>query len=139
MRIELPSLTRPLHELRLAIRWGDMDALGHVNNVAYFGYLETARIEWMSAAGFHADPHGESFVIVNTFCNFMAQIQYPGDLLLKTYAMNPGRSSVDSFTTIERVDSPGHLCAAGGATIVWMDLPKQKSIPLPARLRDLLA
>ena len=33
----------------MPIRWGDMDALGHVNNTVYFRYMEQARIEWLHA------------------------------------------------------------------------------------------
>ena len=38
-----------VHTSRLPIRWGDMDALGHVNNTVYFRYMEQARIEWVRA------------------------------------------------------------------------------------------
>ena len=40
-----------LHEHRLDIRWGDMDALGHVNNVIYFRYFEQARASWLATIG----------------------------------------------------------------------------------------
>lgn len=35
----------------MPIRWGDMDAMGHVNNTVYFQYLEQARIEWLRRLG----------------------------------------------------------------------------------------
>ncbi len=139
MRIEIPREKRLVHEMQIPIRWGDMDAMGHVNNVSYFRYLETARIEWLNGAGFQPDPSGEGFVIINAFCNFLVQLEYPGTVLARTYAANLGRSSFDSFTTLERTDQAGVISAAGGATIVWVDFPLQKSTPLPERLRELLA
>jgi acyl-CoA thioester hydrolase len=139
MRIEIPDEKRLVHEMHIQIRWGDMDAMGHVNNVAYFRYLEIARIEWLNGAGFQPDPSGEGFVIINAFCNFLIQLEYPGEILVKTYAANLGRSSFDSFTTLERVDQPGVISAAGGATIVWVNFPLQKSMPFPQRLRELIA
>ncbi|MCR5882697.1 acyl-CoA thioesterase [Rhizobacter sp. J219] len=139
MRIEIPEQKRLVHEMHMPIRWGDMDAMGHVNNVAYFRYLETARIEWLNGAGFAPEPNGEGFVIINAFCNFLIQLEYPGTILLKTYAANLGRSSFDSFTTMERTDRPGVVCAAGGATVVWVNFPQQKSMPFPDRLRELIA
>ena len=139
MRIEIPDEKRLVHEMRIPIRWGDMDAMGHVNNVSYFRYLETARIEWLNGAGFAPDPTGEGFVIINAFCNFLIQLEYPGEIVAKTYAANLGRSSFDSFTTLERADQPGVVSAAGGATIVWVNFPLQKSAPFPARLRELIA
>jgi acyl-CoA thioester hydrolase len=139
MRIEIPDEKRLVHEMHIPIRWGDMDAMGHVNNVAYFRYLEIARIEWLNGAGFQPDPSGEGFVIINAFCNFLIQLEYPGEILVKTYAANLGRSSFDSFTTMERLDRPGVINAAGGATIVWVNFPMQKSMPFPDRLRELIA
>ena len=44
-----------VHTSVQSIRWGDMDALGHVNNTVYFRYMEQARIEWLFA---HAKAHG---------------------------------------------------------------------------------
>jgi acyl-CoA thioester hydrolase len=139
MRIEIPDDKRLVHEMRIPIRWGDMDALGHVNNVSYFRYLETARLEWLNEVGFRPDPSGEGFVIINAFCNFLIQLEYPGEVVARTYAANLGRSSFDSFTTLERADQPGVVSAAGGATIVWVNFPQQKSMPFPDRLRELMA
>jgi acyl-CoA thioester hydrolase len=124
--------------MTLALRWGDMDAMGHVNNVQYFGYMETARIDWFAALGFSPDPGGEGPLIVNAFCNFIQQLEYPGDILIKTFVGNPGRSSFDSWVTMERASQPGVMCASGGATIVWVDFPRRKSAPLPPWLRQRL-
>jgi acyl-CoA thioester hydrolase len=138
MRIEIPDEKRLVHEMRIAIRWGDMDAMGHVNNVSYFRYLETARIDWLNGAGFQPDPNGEGFVIINAFCNFLIQLEYPGEIIASTYTANLGRSSFDSFTTLARADQPEVISAAGGATIVWVNFPQQKSMPFPDRLRALI-
>ena len=121
--------------MRLPIRWGDMDAMGHVNNTVYFRYLETARIDWMRSVGCQPDPQGEGPVIVNAFCNFYKQLEYPGDVLVKMYVSDPGRSTFESWCTMERADEPGVVYAAGGATTIWVDFPAQKSRPLPDWLR----
>jgi acyl-CoA thioester hydrolase len=81
------------------------------------------------------DPSGQGPVIVNAFCNFIKQLEYPGEILAKHYVANPGRTSFDTFITLERTDEPGVLYAAGGATTVWIDFPQQKSVPLPEWLR----
>ncbi|HEX6708036.1 MAG TPA: thioesterase family protein [Albitalea sp.] len=135
MRIDIPDEKKLTLEMVIPIRWGDMDAMGHVNNTLYFRYLETIRIQWLHSLGGAPDPTGEGPVIVNTFCNFIKQLAYPGDLLAKHYIANPGKTSFDTFITLERTDEPGVICAAGGATTVWIDFPKQKSVPLPDWLR----
>jgi acyl-CoA thioester hydrolase len=138
MKIELPENKKLVFEMTIPIRWGDMDAMGHVNNTAYFVYLETIRIEWMRAIGCQPDPRGEGPVIVNAFCNFYRQFEYPGDVLMRMYASDPGRTSFESWATMERTDQPGVLHAAGGATTVWVDFPAQQSRPLPDWLRKIV-
>ena len=139
MRFEIPEQKKLTHEMVIPIRWGDMDAMGHVNNAVYFRYLETVRIEWLHRAGGAPDPAGSGPVIVNAFCNFIRQLDYPGEVLAKHYVANPGRTSFDTFITLERTDRPGLIHANGGATTVWIDFPRRKAVPLPDWLRALLA
>jgi acyl-CoA thioester hydrolase len=138
MRIEIPRDKKLTLEMVIPIRWGDMDAMGHVNNTVYFRYLEIVRLEWLFKVGASPDPQGQGPVIANAFCNFYTQLEYPGDILAKHYVANAGTSSFDTFITLERTDRPGKIYADGGATTVWVDFPKQKSAPLPQWLRDQL-
>ena len=79
-------------------------------------------------------------VIVNALCNFQRQFEYPGDIRIRTYVGEVGRSSFDSFHVMTLADDPAQTpCASGGATVVWVDFPAQRSRPLPAHLRDYLA
>ena len=138
MRFEVPAEKKLTHEMLVPIRWGDMDAMGHVNNTVYFRYFEIARLEWLRRVGALPAPQGEGPVIVNAFCNFIRQVEFPGDLLARHYVTNPGRSSFDTYITLERTDAPGVLCAEGGAKTVWADAATKKSVPLPDWLRRLV-
>ena len=138
MKYEIPALKRLVFEMTVPIRWGDMDAMNHVNNTTYFRYLEIVRIEWFRSIGCMVDPQGEGPVIVNAFCNFYRQLEYPGDVLMKMYASDPARTTFETWTTIERADAPGAIWAAGGATTIWVDFPKQKAVPLPDWMRQLV-
>ena len=138
MRITIPDNKKLVYEQVIPVRWGDMDAMGHLNNGSYFRYLETVRIDWMTSIGCQPVPSGEGPVILNAFCNFYKQIQYPGDVLVKMYASEPKRSTFESWATLERTDMPGVIHAEGGATTVWVNFPAQKSAPMPDWLRALL-
>lgn len=138
MRFEIPDDKKFTHEMVLPIRWGDMDAMGHVNNTVYFRYLEIVRIDWFDRLGCKPDPSGTGPVIVNAFCNFYKQLEYPGDVLARHYVCNPGRTSFDTYITLSRTDDPETIYAAGGAKTVWVDFPKQKSVPLPDEIRVLV-
>jgi acyl-CoA thioester hydrolase len=138
MKIEIPDRKKLVHEMLVPTRWGDMDAMGHVNNTVYFRYLEIARIDWLRTIGCPPDPSGEGPVLVNAFCNFYRQLEYPGDVRVKMYVSDPGRTTFESWATMERDDQPGVLFAAGGATTIWVDFPQQKAKALPDWLRKLV-
>ena len=135
MRFTLPEQKKFTHQMVIPIRWGDMDAMGHVNNTIYFRYLEIVRLEWPYQIGGPPDPQGSGPVIVNTFCNFLRQLDFPGQLRVTMFVANPGRSSFETYHTLERTDTPGMVCAEGGARVVWADYPAKKSVPLPDWLR----
>ena len=138
MKFDIPERKKLVYEMVVPIRWGDMDAMGHVNNATYFRYLETIRIEWLSSINAIPQPQGLGPVIVNAFCNFYKQLEYPGDVLIKMYASDPGRTTFETWGTMERADQPGVIYAAGGATTIWVDFPKQKAVDLPDWLRAIV-
>jgi acyl-CoA thioester hydrolase len=139
MKIAIPEKKKLVHEMCIPIRWGDMDAMNHVNNTIYFRYLEIVRIDWMSSIGCQPDPKGEGPVIVNAFCNFYKQLEYPGDVRVKMYVSDPGRTTFESWGTMERVDQPGVIYAAGGATTIWVNFPEQKAMALPDWMRAIVS
>lgn len=139
MKIEIPEKKKLVYEMLIPIRWGDMDAMNHVNNTIYFRYLETCRIDWLQSIGCAPDPQGEGPVIVNAFCNFYKQLEYPGEVVVKMYVSDPGRTTFESWGTMERADQPGVIYAAGGATTIWVDFPKQKAHTLPDWMRKIVS
>jgi len=138
MRFDLPEHKKLTLEMTIPIRWGDMDAMGHVNNTLYFRYMEIVRLEWLYSIGATKDEQGDGPVIVNAFCNFIRQLEYPGDVLAKHYVASPGRTSFEAYITLERADEPGMLYATGGAKTVWVNFPRGKSVPLPDKVRRLV-
>jgi len=118
-----------VHTSRQPIRWGDMDMLGHVNNTVFFRYCEQARIEW--TYGLH--PDGDAYsgtgpVIVNASCTFLLPLVYPGDVEVRMYLGDAGRTSVGSFYEILK---NGTTHAEGAAKMVWIDLATGSSVLLP--------
>ena len=119
----------------MPIRWGDQDAMGHVNNTIYFRYMEQARIEWLEALGYGtALARRESPVIVNASCSFIIPFTYPGTIECRVYAGTPGRSSVPTYYEMS-LEGDSRLFAEGAAKLVWINPSTGKSIPLPDVLR----
>jgi acyl-CoA thioester hydrolase len=130
-----------VHIMRMPIRWGDMDAMGHVNNTVYFRYIETARIAWLEQVGALPDAASEGPVIVNAHCAFLKQLTYPGDIEVSTYVGPPGRSSFEVSHEIRLIGpdgQPGVVHAEGGAKVVWVNFRAEKSVPLPEAIRAIL-
>ena len=139
MKIHIPDQKKLVFETHIAVRWGDMDAMGHVNNATYLRYMETARIDWFRSIGCVPDAQGEGPVIVNAFCNFYRQFEYPDEVVLKMYVSDPGRTTFESWATMEKVAEPGVVCAAGGATTIWVNFPQQKAVGLPDWIRAIVS
>jgi acyl-CoA thioester hydrolase len=124
-----------VHVESIAIRWGDMDAMGHVNNTVYFRYMEQARIAWFESLVPRADAWGEiSIVIVNASCNFRRPINYPGTVNVEVFAGAPGGSSVPTFYELKIDDE---LYADGAATVVFVGRD-QKPLRIPDNIRTLI-
>ncbi len=138
MRIDIPESRTLVYETGFPVRWGDMDAFGHVNNVQYFRYLEDVRVDWLRDLGFLGDRDGGGVVVANVFCNFHAQLTYPSELRARLYLTHMGRSSFDHVVLFERADATGATVAAGGATIVWVSRSSGKPLAMPEELRRLL-
>ena len=138
LRFHLPEQKKLVHEMTIPIRWGDMDAMGHVNNTIYFRYFEIARLDWIFKVTGQTVLAGEGPVIVNAFCSFLRQLEFPGELLARQYVAHPGRSSFDTYLTLERTDLPGVIWAEGGAKTVWTDYKAKKSVPMPDWFRALI-
>jgi acyl-CoA thioester hydrolase len=129
---------RLAHVERIPIRWGDMDAMGHVNNTLYFRYMELARISWFDALV----PRGEAWqstgiVIVNASCNYRRPITYPGTVEVRVEVGAPGGSSVPTYYEL-RVDDDPVPYADGAAVVVFVDMGTQRPARIPQAIRERL-
>ncbi|MFY9317189.1 MAG: thioesterase family protein [Burkholderiales bacterium] len=129
---------RLAHVERIPIRWGDMDAMGHVNNTVYFRFMEQARISWFAALM----PEKEAWkstgiVIVNASCNYKRAMAYPGTVEVKLYVGEPGGSSAPTFYEL-RVDADPEPYADGSAVVVFVDMAQQKPVRIPEGIRERL-
>lgn len=127
-----------VHSCRIPVRWGDMDAYGHVNNTIYFRYCEEARVGWAESMGFpvRADV-GEGIVIINAACTFLIPITYPATVRVDMFVGEAGRSSFMSWHEL-RVEGDDRLYAEGSSKMVWMNHSTGKSAPMPEVLRAFL-
>ncbi|RXZ38898.1 acyl-CoA thioesterase [Oxalobacteraceae bacterium CAVE-383] len=129
---------RLVYTAGIPIRWGDMDAFGHVNNTVYFRYMEQARICWFSDSLGTLGEGGNGPVLINAGCTFLRQLRYPGTVDVHIFVGAIGRSSMETAYRLERSDEPGVVYAEGAAKIVWVSFADEKSMALPGHIRERL-
>jgi acyl-CoA thioester hydrolase len=138
MRYLIPDNKKLVYQSTFPMRWGDMDAMGHLNNTIYFRYFETVRIDWLHGIGAKPTPSGEGFVIANAVCNFYKQLEFPASIVAKLYVSDVARTSFETWITLELENEPDVIYAAGGSTTVWVNSIAKKAETLPDWLREKL-
>jgi len=130
---------QPLHRLALPIRWGDMDALGHVNNIMYFRYFEQTRLSWwetLDVGQIHDAGVADSMVIVDNHAEYLRPLVYPADIVVRMGGHSPGRSSFVTTYTLAVGDT---LFTRGSSTIVWLDGTTGRPKSLPDGVRAMVS
>lgn len=122
--------------LSLPVAWGEMDALGHVNNVVYFRYLECARVEFMRRCGMTElrTPQGIGVILQHVQCRFRRPLLFP-DTVTITARVTSIES--DRFTLDHEIISAAQdlVAAVGTSTIVTYDYTNKTKVPIPGDLR----
>lgn len=138
-----PDSAKLVHTETMPIRWGDMDAMLHVNNTVYFRYMEQTRISWIDTWAADGKASGgadqeEGPVIANASCQFKRPLKYPGSIEIRLFAGKIGRSSLPTFYEIRRSDDPETVYATGDALFVWISNVTGKPVAFPDALRQRL-
>ena len=122
------------------VRWGDMDAFGHVNNTVYFRYFECARIAYFERIGFGGRLEDLRIgpIVAATDCRFRLPLTYPDRVVTAARVVDVGE---DRFTMEYRVISERHgrLAAEGSARVVAFDYEAGRKATLPDEIRAAIA
>ncbi len=127
-----------LHTARIPVRWGDMDALGHVNNATYFTYIEQARVESFERLLPEGWEDGDGPILASIRCDFKRPIVYPATVIVRVYGGEPGRTSFPQSYDLTVEGDEDALYARAEATHVWIDRATGRPAPLPEAFRAAL-
>jgi acyl-CoA thioester hydrolase len=125
--------------LSIPTRWMDNDIYGHVNNVVYYSYFDTAVNEHLIRAAGLDIRHGAAMgVVVETSCRYYKPLSFPEVLDAGVRVTKLGNSSVRYEIALFRAgdDEPA---ATGHFVHVWVDRMNRRPTPLPAVVREALA
>ncbi|MBO0962053.1 acyl-CoA thioesterase [Neobacillus sp. MM2021_6] len=124
-----------MHETKVTVRFGETDALGHINNTSYFIYLEEARIRFIEQLGFKMNIENWNFILASTKCDFISQGYFGQELTIKTYVSKIGTKSFQLEHDIVSTQT-NELIAKGNAIMVYFDFETQKSEQIPELLKE---
>jgi len=130
-----PGMT---HDCDLELRWGDLDALNHLNNTIYFRLMEEARIRMLRQCGLEI-PAERVAILAHASCDFIRSLTYPSTVRVRHALTRVGRSSMDFEMTIARLGDAEEVYAKGRNVLVWSNTATGKSEPWPADVLDRLA
>ena len=133
------ALPAPLFRLRIAVRWGDLDADGHVNNTTVLRYVEEARMQWAAKLGLARSDPGLTPVVANLACSYARPIGYPVTLDVRLACMRVGNSSLLLAFSLTDADDPAIVYAQASVTWVWVDAQSKRPHPMPQALREACA
>ncbi|HSU22800.1 acyl-CoA thioesterase [Comamonadaceae bacterium OTU4NAUVB1] len=123
---------------RIPTRWADNDLYGHVNNVVYYTWFDTAINSMLIEEGV-LDLHGGSIAgfVVETHCNYLSPISYPQEVDIGIRVGRIGTSSVRYELAVFPKDEE-HACAQGHFVHVYVDRATQRPVPISGGLAQLL-
>ncbi|HEX8011728.1 MAG TPA: thioesterase family protein [Casimicrobiaceae bacterium] len=125
--------------LAIPTRWMDNDLYGHVNNVTYYSYFDTAVNEHLIRAGgldIHAAP--AIGLVVETSCRFHKGLSFPDVVDVGLRVTKLGNSSVRYEIGLFRRGEE-EPAATGHFVHVWVDRRTRRPTPVPERVRAALA
>jgi acyl-CoA thioester hydrolase len=126
------------HFMPLTTRWMDNDVYGHVNNVQYYSYFDTAVNHYLIKAGWLDIHHGDVVgLVVETKCTYHASVAFPDELEVGLRVERLGNSSVRYGIGIFRKGET-EAAAEGYFVHVYVDRESNTPVKLPASLRAVL-
>lgn len=122
--------------LPLRIDWSELDLFGHVNNVAYFKYMQASRVNYWDSIGlsqlFSDSKLGP--MLASTECQFKKPLFYPGEINVLTRVDFIKNSSFGLTHAI--VDQHGEVAAIGKDIVVYYDYNNHHKLTIPDYIRE---
>ncbi|MDP9079559.1 MAG: acyl-CoA thioesterase [Bacteroidota bacterium] len=122
----------------IAIRFSDIDAVGHVNNAIYLTYFEVARFNyWREAINWNLRENG--VIVGRSEVNYLKPITLEDEIVCYVRTTRIGNSSFDIMHLLVRITPQGEeICTTGKTVCISYDYSLNKSISIPQKERDMM-
>lgn len=127
------------HFQPITTRWHDNDVYGHVNNVVYYSFFDSAVNSFLIDAGVLDIQHGEVIAyVVSSSCDYFASIAFPQRIEVGVAVSKLGNSSVH-YTLGVFLEGEQQACAVGRFVHVFVDRASNRPVPVPQPARTVLS
>ena len=122
----------------ITTRWHDNDLYGHVNNVTYYSYFDTAANKYLiEEGGLDIQTAAVVGFVVSSKCQYLAPITYPDNIDIGFRVNRLGNSSVEYGLAVFK-QGENFAVAHGSFTHVFVNRASNKSVPIPASIKSAL-
>jgi acyl-CoA thioester hydrolase len=123
-----------LRPLEFQVDWADLDLFGHMNNVAYFRYIQAARVAFCAHCGMDVLGSGKTpgFMVAETTCAFYEAMEYRQSCAVIT---TTDYVKTTSFRLVHTFISAGRKMAEGADVLVCYDHRQKEKLPVPQQMR----
>ncbi len=121
-------------QIEQPVQWGEQDGFGHINNMHFIRWFESARIAYLKTIGIEITADGVGPILAAVSCDFRKQIKYPDTVVVGARVTRIGRSSM-RVEHILKSTASGEVSAEGDSTVVMFDYQNQSSSPIDDSIR----
>jgi len=125
------------HTYSIPVAWGDMDAFGHVNNVVYVRYFETARADFftdLAVWNTNLQLLTSGPVLTHLELDYRKQVSYPANLEITLGISSFSSRGFDVSTSMWDIN--GHCVLSGVAKIIWFDFDKGRPTSISDAMKE---
>lgn len=124
----------------LPVQWGDMDAFGHVNNVVYIQWFESARIDLLNSfpSAVTMAAGGVAPILASVRCDYKKQLHFPDTVYVGSKASKVGRTSFEIEHAVFSHQLQ-QIAAVGTSVVVVFDYATNRPVRIPEELRQQFA
>jgi acyl-CoA thioester hydrolase len=124
--------------IHINIDWAELDLFGHVNNVAFFRYIQAARVHYCEIIGLTSlnEKNKPGFLVASSHCNFRKSLKFPGTV--RIYVKTKQVNNTSFVLNYLLYDDAGQLAADAEDVLVVFDYNTRQKIQITAELRKMI-
>jgi acyl-CoA thioester hydrolase len=126
-------------KLPLRLDWSEMDLFGHINNVAYFKYIQASRVNYWEVTGLATNFNQTKVgpILLSTGCQFIKPLHYPGNIVVEARMEFIKNTSFGIHHRI--LNYKNEVCAEAHDIIVTFDFNKNEKVPVSDAFRKVVS